>query len=95
MGWPSVGEGCPEVTTPTSAPSERITEPDRARERRNQVLARMHARGHITAEERTLLQELRELTLDTITVDDFDTEELRSAGYRAPEGARGQSREAA
>ncbi len=51
--------------------------------------------GHITAEERTLLQELRELTLDTITVDDFDTEELRSAGYRAPEGTRGQSREAA
>lgn len=51
--------------------------------------------GHITAEERTLLQELRELTLDTITVDDFDTEELRSAGYRAPEGSRGQSREAA
>ena len=32
---------------------------------------------------------------DTITVDDFDTEELRSAGYRAPEGTRGQSREAA
>lgn len=51
--------------------------------------------GHITAEERALLQELRELTLDTITVDDFDTEELRSAGYRAPEGTRGQSREAA
>lgn len=51
--------------------------------------------GHITAEERTLLQELRELTLDTITVDDFDTEELRSAGYPAPEGSRGQSREAA
>ncbi|MDC7806245.1 acyl-CoA dehydrogenase [Luteimonas sp BLCC-B24] len=51
--------------------------------------------GHITAEERTLLVELRELTLDTITVDDFDTEELRSAGYRAPEGTRGQSREAA
>ncbi|PBS13272.1 acyl-CoA dehydrogenase [Lysobacteraceae bacterium NML93-0792] len=51
--------------------------------------------GHITAEERTLLQELRELTLDTITVDDFDTEELRSAGYRASEGSRGQSREAA
>ena len=24
---------------------------------------------------------MRELTLDTITVDDFDTEELRSAGY--------------
>ncbi|ASR45079.1 acyl-CoA dehydrogenase [Xanthomonas citri pv. mangiferaeindicae] len=38
--------------------------------------------GHISAEERTLLEELRTLTLDTITVDDFDPEELRSAGYR-------------
>ena len=51
--------------------------------------------GHITAEERTLLQELRELTLDTITVDDFDTEELRSAGYRAPGAVSDRSREAA
>lgn len=51
--------------------------------------------GHITPEERALLVELREITLDAITVDDFDTEELRSAGYRAPEDARGQSREAA
>ncbi|KLI98901.1 acyl-CoA dehydrogenase [Luteimonas sp. FCS-9] len=38
--------------------------------------------GHISAEERTLLEELRTLTLDTITVDDFEAEELRSAGYR-------------
>ncbi|MEN5061703.1 acyl-CoA dehydrogenase [Luteimonas sp. TWI1416] len=38
--------------------------------------------GHISAEERGLLEELRALTLDTITVDDFDPEELRSAGYR-------------
>ncbi|TDK33802.1 acyl-CoA dehydrogenase [Luteimonas terrae] len=52
--------------------------------------------GHITAEERALLVELRELTLDTITVDDFDTEELRSAGYRAPaQAADDRSREAA
>ena len=51
--------------------------------------------GHITAEERTLLQELRAITLDAITVDDFDTEELRSAAYRAPDGSRDQSREAA
>ncbi len=37
--------------------------------------------GWITDEEAAQLKELRELTLDTITVDDFDTEELRSAGY--------------
>lgn len=37
--------------------------------------------GVITAEERSQLEELREITLDTISVDDFDTEELRSAGY--------------
>ncbi len=50
--------------------------------------------GLITAEERLQLEELRTLTMDTISVDDFDTEELRSAGYRpAPIGAA--SREAA
>lgn len=38
--------------------------------------------GWITAEERVQLEELRRITLDTIMVDDFDTEELRSAGYR-------------
>jgi acyl-CoA dehydrogenase len=37
--------------------------------------------GWITADERRQLEELRTLTLDAITVDDFDTEELRSAGY--------------
>ena len=35
----------------------------------------------ITAEERKQLEELREITLETITVDDFDTHELRSASY--------------
>lgn len=39
--------------------------------------------GWITAEERTQLEELRELTLDAISVDDFDAKDLRSAGYRA------------
>ena len=38
--------------------------------------------GWITAEERTQLEELRRITLDTIMVDDFDPEELRSAMYR-------------
>ncbi|KRC38712.1 MULTISPECIES: acyl-CoA dehydrogenase [unclassified Lysobacter] len=38
--------------------------------------------GWITAEERKQLEELREMTIDAISVDDFDTEELRSAGYR-------------
>jgi acyl-CoA dehydrogenase len=37
--------------------------------------------GWITADERKQLEELRAMTLDAITVDDFDTEELRSAGY--------------
>ena len=43
--------------------------------------------GWITAEERKLLEELRELTIDTISVDDFDAEELRSAGYKPDEFA--------
>ena len=38
--------------------------------------------GWITADERKQLEELREMTIDTISVDDFDPEELRSAGYR-------------
>ena len=37
--------------------------------------------GWITADERRQLEELRELTLDAITVDDFAPEDLRSAGY--------------
>jgi acyl-CoA dehydrogenase len=42
--------------------------------------------GWITAEERTQLEELRAMTLDAISVDDFDTEELRSAGYARAHG---------
>ena len=38
--------------------------------------------GWITAEERKQLEELREMTIDAISVDDFDSAELRSAGYR-------------
>ena len=34
--------------------------------------------GWITAEERVLLEELREMTLDAITVDDFDSSELQA-----------------
>ena len=37
--------------------------------------------GWINADERRQLEELRAMTLDAIMVDDFDTEELRSAGY--------------
>ena len=37
--------------------------------------------GWITAEERTQLESLREMTLDAIGVDDFAGWELRSAGY--------------
>ncbi len=35
----------------------------------------------ITADERRQLEELREITLETITVDDFDVHELRAASY--------------
>jgi acyl-CoA dehydrogenase len=38
--------------------------------------------GWISLDERKQLEELRAMTLDAISVDDFDTEELRSAGYR-------------
>jgi acyl-CoA dehydrogenase len=54
--------------------------------------------GWITAEERRQLEELREITLDAISVDDFDAEELRSAGYRTLYGEErpaAASREAA
>lgn len=44
--------------------------------------------GWITAEERIQLEELRKITLDAITVDDFDPEELRSAGYRSLHGVQ-------
>ena len=47
--------------------------------------------GWITAEERVQLEQLREMTLDTITVDDFDTHELRAASYydrHHPDGTR-------
>jgi acyl-CoA dehydrogenase len=37
--------------------------------------------GWITAEERAQLEELREMTLDAITVDDFEAWELRAAPY--------------
>ncbi|MCW0403827.1 Acyl-coenzyme A dehydrogenase [Xanthomonas sacchari] len=54
--------------------------------------------GVLSADERRQLEELREITMDTISVDDFDTEELRSASYyqRAAAAADdGHSREAA
>nr|MDQ3057423.1 DUF1974 domain-containing protein [Pseudomonadota bacterium] len=44
--------------------------------------------GWITAEERHQLEELREMTLDTICVDDFESDQLRSAGYRHVESDR-------
>ena len=47
--------------------------------------------GWITADERRQLEELRELTLDTIMVDDFDPHELRAATYyddKKPQSSR-------
>lgn len=52
--------------------------------------------GWITAEERKQLEELREMTIDAISVDDFDAAELRSAGYKARhEADHGDARAAA
>lgn len=51
--------------------------------------------GWISADERRQLEELRELTIDAISVDDFDAAELRSAGYRHHAGDSAQTREAA
>jgi acyl-CoA dehydrogenase len=51
--------------------------------------------GVITQDERTLLEELRTLTMDTITVDDFEPHELRSASYYDRERKDAQSQEAA
>ncbi len=52
--------------------------------------------GVLSADERRQLEELREITMDTISVDDFDPDELRSASYyhRATAGDD-HSREAA
>lgn len=47
-------------------------------------------RGWITAEERRQLEQLREMTIDTISVDDFEADELRSAGYAAVVEADGE-----
>lgn len=44
--------------------------------------------GWITAEERIQLQELRTMTLDAITVDDFEPWQLRAASYYGDFGAR-------
>ncbi len=52
------------------------------------------AEGVISAEERKLLEELREITMDTITVDDFEPHELRAASYY-DKPRPGQSRAAA
>src|SRR5690606_17876250 len=46
------------------------------------------AEGVLTADERKLLEELREITMDTITVDDFDVHELRAASYYDKYGSR-------
>jgi acyl-CoA dehydrogenase len=61
----------------------------------NSQLDEAVAEGWITAEERKLLEELRAITLDTITVDDFDTHELRAASYYDQPQAGGGSRAAA
>jgi len=50
--------------------------------------------GWITSEERRQLEELRAMTLDAISVDDFESWELRSAGFERALAAVG-AREAA
>ncbi len=44
--------------------------------------------GVISQDERTLLEDLRAITLDTITVDDFDSSELRAASHHDRENLR-------
>ncbi|HSX65207.1 MAG TPA: acyl-CoA dehydrogenase, partial [Pseudoxanthomonas sp.] len=51
--------------------------------------------GWITADERKQLEELRAITLEAITVDDFDVHELRSASYYDLPHNKRQPREAA
>ena len=51
--------------------------------------------GWISVDERRQLEELREITLDTISVDDFDVHELRAASYYDLPQQRHQPREAA
>ncbi|KAF1717227.1 acyl-CoA dehydrogenase [Pseudoxanthomonas wuyuanensis] len=51
--------------------------------------------GWITVEERKQLEELRAITLETITVDDFDVHELRAASYYDLPQHKRQPREAA
>ncbi|MEL1263580.1 acyl-CoA dehydrogenase [Pseudoxanthomonas putridarboris] len=51
--------------------------------------------GWITVEERKLLEELRAITLEAITVDDFDVHELRAASYYDLPQNKRQPREAA
>lgn len=48
----------------------------------------------LTLDERKLLEELREIMMDTITVDDFDPHELRAASFYDKPQAQ-QPREAA
>src|SRR6478735_3408564 len=43
--------------------------------------------GWITADERKQLEELRAMTVDAISVDDFEAWELRSAGYERAHGS--------
>ena len=50
--------------------------------------------GWITADERKQLEELRAMTLDAITVDDFDAHELRSASLLRQAQAHGVARAA-
>ncbi|HEY5972665.1 MAG TPA: acyl-CoA dehydrogenase [Pseudoxanthomonas sp.] len=51
--------------------------------------------GWITADERKQLEELRAMTLEAITVDDFDVHELRAASYYDKHKPQDQSRAAA
>ncbi|MUG03735.1 DUF1974 domain-containing protein, partial [Bacillus tequilensis] len=46
------------------------------------------AQGWITEDERQQLEDLREMTVDAISVDDFDPAELPSAGFERRHGTR-------
>ena len=58
------------------------------------ALHKLENEGWITAEERRQLEELRAITLDAISVDDFEPWQLRAASFD-PMAALGQPRAAA
>ena len=54
-------------------------------------LQQAQLKGILSASEVQMLKELHEITLDAISVDDFDSSELVAASFAQPPAARGQT----